>query len=120
MKISVNDQPLFQLSEVQCKVICNDISDELFEVDMKRRVHYILSHKYERCLERLKQEWMPKLKAAGVSSIPLDDEEFAKLVFSQPDYKCRSARMDQLEKDAEAANVAQMSARIAQLQETLK
>ena len=91
MKISVNDQELFQLSETQKKVICNDIHDDEFDVDMKRRLQYILAHKYERCMERLKSEWLPKLKQR-LTSIPTSDEELAKIILSQPDYKCRKDR----------------------------
>lgn len=91
MKISVNDQELFTLSETQKLVIQNDIPSEMFEEDMKRRLHYILNHKYERCLERLKHEWMPKLKDR-VQNIPTNDEAFAQLVFSQHDYLSRSHR----------------------------
>ncbi len=92
MKISVNDQELFTLSETQKLVIQNDIHSDIFEDDMKRRLQYILTHKYERCLERLKNEWMSKLKDNGIQSIPLDDDHFAQLVFSQPNYKNKSQR----------------------------
>lgn len=92
MKISVNDQELFSLNEVQKKVICNDVFDEVFDADMKRRLNWILMHKYENCFRRLKAEWEPKLKAAGVDAIPLDNDKFAELVFAQKEYKNRSAR----------------------------
>ncbi len=92
MKISVNDEELFKLSDTQKKVIKNDIHDEFFEQDMKRRLKYILTHKYERCFERLKKEWEPKLREAGVKMIPTDPEEFSELVFTQPLYKNRSQR----------------------------
>ncbi len=93
MKISVDDKELFTLSETQKKVIMNDIPEEIFQDDMKRRIQWVLlDEKYTKCYERLKKEWEPKLRANGVSSIPLDDEEFAKLVFSQPNYKSRSQR----------------------------
>jgi len=91
MKISVDNQDVFTLSETQKKVIMNDIAEEEFENDMKRRLHYILTHKYEKCLERLRNEWMPKLKGR-VPSIPTNDEAFAQLIFSQPEYKDRSQR----------------------------
>ena len=93
MKISVNDQELFTLSDMQCKVICNDIPKDIFEEDMKRRLNYILQHKYERCLERLKAEWMPKL-ASRIDAIPTNDEKFVELVLAQPDYMCRKTRDD--------------------------
>lgn len=92
MKISVDDKEVFQLSETQKKVIMNDINEDIFEEDMKRRLKYIIMHKYEECFKRLKSEWEPKLKSAGVSSIPLDDLAFAELVFSRPEYADRKSR----------------------------
>ena len=92
MKIKVDDQEILELSETQKKVICNDIPEEIFDEDMKRRVKYVLMHKYEQCFKRLKQEWEPKLKASGLKSIPLDDDEFAELALSQSNYMSRSKR----------------------------
>jgi len=92
MKISVDNQEAFSLSEIQKKVIQNDIPSSYFEEDMKRRLYFILNHKFEESFKRLKNEWEPKLKALGVQSIPLDDEAFASLVFSRPEYKDRQSR----------------------------
>lgn len=95
MKISVNDQEIFTLTETQKKVIQNDIPSEIFDEDMKRRIRWVLlDEKYKKCYERLKKEWEPKLRANGVTSIPLDEDAFAELVFSQPNYKNRSQRGD--------------------------
>ncbi len=92
MKISVNDQELFSLSEVQKKVIMNEIDADGFEADMKRRLQYILMHKYERCFGRLKSEWDSKLASNGVAMIPVDADKYAELVFSQPNYQDRKQR----------------------------
>ena len=92
MKISVDGKDLFELTETQKNVIKNEIHEDEFDKDMKRRLHYILSHKYERCFARMKQEWDPQLKANGVSSIPLDEDSYAQLVFAQPNYKNRKQR----------------------------
>lgn len=92
MKISVNDQELFTLSETQKQVIRNDIHEDMFDTDMKRRLQYILMHKYERCFERLKQEWDKKLVENGVAMIPTNRDAYAQLVFSQPNYKNRKQR----------------------------
>lgn len=92
MKISVDGQDLFELTETQCKVIQNDVHRQIFEDDMKRRLQWILTHKYEQCFKALKKEWDPKLKAAGVAMIPLDEDAYAQLVFAQTSYKDRSAR----------------------------
>lgn len=92
MKISVDGKECFGLNETQKKVIMNDIPSDTFEDDMKRRLQYILMHKYEECFKRLKAEWEPILKNNGVDSIPLDADKFAELVFSQPNYKDRKDR----------------------------
>lgn len=92
MKIQVNNETVFELNETQKKVIKNEILESEFDEDMKRRARYIIEHKYQRCLERLKREWEPKLVERGVRSLPTSSDEFALLVFSQPDYKDRTAR----------------------------
>lgn len=98
MKISVNDNELFTLTEVQKQVIRNDIPDEIFDADMARRLQWVLQHKYEQCFKRLKEEWDSKLAANGITMIPTNPDSYAQLVFSQPNYKSRS------QKDAEVAN----------------
>lgn len=91
MKISVDGQELFTLSETQKKVIKNDIHEDIFEDDMKRRLQYILTHKYEQSMERIRNEWMPRLKER-MQSIPTNDDALAEIIFSQPDYKNRTLR----------------------------
>jgi len=93
MKISVNDQEIFTLSETQKKVIKNDIPSEIFDEDMKRRLKWVLlDEKYSRCMERLRKEWEPRLKEAGMAMLPTNDDQFAEMVFARPDYKNRSQR----------------------------
>jgi hypothetical protein len=92
MKISVNGVDLFELSGIKKQVICNDVCAEDLDEDLKRRLNYILMHKYEQCFKRLKAEWDSKLAANGVVMIPTDPDAYASLVFSQPNYKDRSAR----------------------------
>lgn len=99
MKISVDDKELFKLNDIKKQVIKNDIPENIFEEDMKRRLNWVLMHKYERCFNRLKEEWDSKLAANGVKMIPTDPDEYAALVFKQPNYKNRSAR------EAEAAAI---------------
>jgi len=92
MKIAVDGIDLFELTDIQKKVIKNDICCDKFDEDVKRRLFYIINHKYEQCFKRLKAEWEPKLAARGVKSLPTDKDEFANLVFAQEDYKDRAAR----------------------------
>ena len=92
MKISIDDKELFTLTDTQKAVIKNDIPADIFEDDMKRRINWVLMHKYEQCFKALKKEWEPKLAASGAKSIPTDPDEFAGVVFAHPEYKDRAAR----------------------------
>lgn len=95
MKIKIDNKEIMDLSNTMKKVIKHDIHFDEFEADMERRVCYILQHKYERCLERLRKEWEPKLRER-VSSLPSNLEELAELIFSQPDYKDRKKREEEI------------------------
>lgn len=92
MKISVNGIELLSISDVKKQVICNDINCDEFDADIKRRIEYIVMHKYEQSFNRLKQEWDSKLANNGITMIPTDQDAYAALVFSQPNYKDRKAR----------------------------
>lgn len=94
MKISVNDQKLYELSETRKKVIKNNIPENIFEADMKRRLEWVLMHKYEECFKDLHQEWLPKL-AIRMDAVPTDPDKFAELVFLQPDYKSKQMELDE-------------------------
>lgn len=114
MKVSINDQEVFTLSETQKKVIMNDIPAEIFESDMGRRLrHILIDEKYTQCLRRLKEEWEPKLIGKGLQLLPTDPDAFAELVFSQPDYKDRTAR----EEDFKAARLAEIQGNQGEINE---
>lgn len=92
MKVIIDGKEVFSLNETQKKVIQNDISSEVFQEDMERRVKYILEHKYNRCFDRLKKQWEPLL-ATRLTELPTDKDSLAEVIFSQPEYKNRSQRM---------------------------
>jgi len=91
MKISIDGQEVFSLSETQKSVIKSAIPYDIFEADMKRRLEWVLTHKYEQCFERLKKEWEPRLKER-YQMLPSGDEALAQLICSQPDYKDGKAK----------------------------
>lgn len=93
MRIQVDNQEIFELLPWQENVIKNDIFEEEFETHMRRIARWVWENKFERCFERLKNEWEPKLIDRGLQSLPTGKEEFANLVFSQPDYRNRSERL---------------------------
>lgn len=94
MKVKVDNQDVFELSEVQKKVIMNDIHEDEFDADMKRRLEYVLMHKYDQCFKRLKAEWDQKMQGR-VEAVPTNPDAYAQLVFSQSDYKCRKTREEE-------------------------
>lgn len=86
MKISVDDKELFTLTETQKKVIKNDIKSDEFEDDIKRRLEYVIMHRYKQGLTKMKRDWEPIL-SERVAQMPLESEAFVNLVTSQQDYK---------------------------------
>ena len=93
MKVKVDDVEILEISEIRKKVIAHEIPSEDLEADLKRRLSWVITHKYERCMEKIKNQWVPKLKERGHQSIPLDDDALAEMIFADPDYKNRSARI---------------------------
>lgn len=87
----MNDKELYSLNDTQCKVLCDYIDKDKLEDDCVRRLQWVLSHWHEQCMKRLREEWMPKL-SDRVESVPVNDDKFAELVFSQHDYKDRKDR----------------------------
>jgi hypothetical protein len=109
MKIYLNDFEVLTLTQAQLDVIANDIPVTELEEDIKRRLGWVIGKKYDACFKRLQDEWMPKLIANGVTSIPTDKDAFANLVFEQPGYRDRAER----EADAKAAEEARIAAAVA-------
>lgn len=91
MKVSVNDLELFTLSEIQQTIIEYSIDSDLVDQECSRRLQWIILELQKQSMKQMRAEWIPKLKLR-VESIPLDDEAFAQLVFSQEDYMDRKAR----------------------------
>lgn len=91
MIVKVDDEILFELTEAQKNVIKNDIKSEIFDEDIKRRLHWIIDRRYNQSYMALKKEWEPTL-AERVESIPLNKDSFVDLVLAQPDYANKSAR----------------------------
>ncbi len=92
MKVSVNDVELFTLSPIQLQVLADAIPVSQLENDLKRRLQWVLTHKYEQAFADLKKEWDRLLPLNGVDAVPTAPDAYASLVFSQPNYKDRETR----------------------------
>jgi len=92
ISVSVDGEEAFKILSIKRKLIREATSTKDCYSWCVDKMKFVLLHKYERCMQRLRQEWEARLAAKGFSSVPSDDDEFANLVFSQPDYKNRSER----------------------------
>jgi hypothetical protein len=92
MKIFVDQEQVLDVTDNMKAVIKHDIPEDVFDADMKRRVRYIIEHKYEQCFDEFKKYGEQLLRDNGVAMIPTDRDAFIQLVISQPNYKDRIAR----------------------------
>ena len=92
MKISINDKVILTIDDTELNILKHGIFDERLEEDISSRIKWILVKKINDSLKTIKEEWYPKIKELGLTEIPIDDYEFAKLVFQQKGYKKRSDR----------------------------
>ena len=92
MKFYLDDELIFELTEVQQKVLQDQWFSQTFRDEIKRHVQWIIIHNYEQVLKKLKEDWVPRLSELKIDAIPLDDSKLAKLIFTHPDYKARSQR----------------------------
>lgn len=95
MKILIDDKVILELDEVQLKVWRDEIPDENLQEELEFRIRSAILDKYHKIYKRMEEYWVPQLRTLGVKSIPLDEKEFAELVFSQPSYATRTQREEQ-------------------------
>lgn len=91
LQVKYNNNNSFQISPETRKILKKENQRDDKEV-IHSKINWILQHKFERCMERLRREWEPKLEGLGVENIPISDEDFANLVFARPEYKDRETR----------------------------
>ena len=85
MKISIDDKELLTITDTQKRVIAKYMSLEVFERNLQKRIKSILISKYNRCLDRLEDEGIPKLVANGITSVPINKDQLAQLILDQPE-----------------------------------
>jgi hypothetical protein len=92
MKILVDNDVLFEINDTEKKILADTLFMEELEAELRQKIQWIIAQELTRSFKKLKDDWEPKLAAAGVTMIPTDKLAFAELVFSQPEYKSRSER----------------------------
>jgi len=98
MKFYLDDELIFELPETKQKVMHYKWFKETFKDEIKRHIQWVIMHNYEQVLKKLKEDWITRLSELKVDTIPLDDDKLAELIFSHPEYKCRSDK-DQIMPD---------------------
>lgn len=94
MKILIDGVELLTLTETQKKVIQSGLGAEIFDNEIKRILKWILlDQRYQLSFNALRDEWIEKL-SKRYTTIPTNQDELAKLIFSQPDYKDRTTSQE--------------------------
>lgn len=95
MKISINDQEVFTLTEIQKQVIANDIPLDALEDDLKRRVVWRVDKNMNILCRIFIAEWLPKLKEAGMQNKPKTMDDLITAVKAHIDYKDMDKRLSE-------------------------
>lgn len=93
MKIYINNDLVYEVSDLEKKCLENTINKNQIEARFHEIVHWHIQSFCDQSRESLKKHWIPIL-FKRLKSIPTDDESLLGLIFSQSDYQ------DQYTKDA--------------------
>lgn len=85
MQIKVGNKTIMEITQTDLKCLKNDL------LDPEDWFVKALTGKINRCKKRMILEWIPKLRAKGLS-IPSTDEELVNLILAQDDYKNRGEK----------------------------
>ena len=84
--VIMDGEPLFQIDASKKAVICDSIPPEELDADLKRRIQWAIDSKYQACLTRLMNRWLPILQER-YESLPTRVDALVALIHSQPDYE---------------------------------
>lgn len=91
MQVKLDNEVILEIDQHMLDLLAYDLSNVNDEI--KRRLHWVITHKADQCYERLEKEWLPKLRSnPNIVSIPKSRIDFVNLVKSQQDYKNREQR----------------------------
>jgi len=91
MKVKLDDEVIFEISDIDQMLLAHDLID--IKEEIKRRLEWVIKHKVEQCHDRLKKEWQQKLENdPSIESIPAKRDEFTRYICCREDYKNRAQR----------------------------
>jgi len=80
MKILMEDELIYELSEIQKRVIKNDIPEEIFDEDMARRCKYWAEVAQDKHCHMNRTHFEHKAKEQGLKTIPTDNLKLGVMV----------------------------------------
>ena len=85
------------ISEVDQKILSNDLDNKADNVGITTWIENALSGKISSCYKRMAREWTQTLlnDSSFKDSIPSNKEDLIKLILSQPTYKNRNQQEKQ-------------------------
>lgn len=95
IKIYINENLVFELNELEVKILLDQIVDNEFEQVMKNWATSIFEYRLRHSTEKLINRWTKHdpaldnkslLEKNGVTSIPTNQQDLIKLIFEQPNY----------------------------------
>lgn len=89
--VKVNNEELLRFTQPKVNVFTIMVRTDAWRY-MRDKLKWVVTHKLDRIVEKMRLEWEPKLRAAGITEVPLSPEGFAELVFKQKGYQDRKAR----------------------------
>ena len=91
MQIKIDDSVVFEISDVDVKLLEHDLIN--VEAEIRRRLEYIIKHKVEQCYKRLKDEWDKKLaEDPKIKSVPSKRDDYVSFITRLPSYQNRVER----------------------------
>jgi len=94
MKILLDGKEIYEISEVQLNIFKSEIDSKDLSAYLEKIITNTIKDNVTIVFNRLKKEWIVKLKEAGVKNIPLDDMEFAQLIFNQDSYDSKDLKIE--------------------------
>jgi transcription initiation factor IIF auxiliary subunit len=93
MKFYVEQEQVFELSEVDMTLLKSHINEDMLADDLKRRAKYIIEHLRDQVWKEFFQKWSAQMMQEG-TAIPPTREAFITAVVSRPDYETSKVRQE--------------------------
>ena len=84
--VSIDGKDIFVITDLQKTVMLDSIPADEYELDVNRRLQWVINSKASECQKRMLNKWLPILQER-YKELPSDPEALVKIICDQPDYK---------------------------------